>query len=61
MRFASIVAAVLIGGASADFKFGEQEALAAAGVFNIGLNAALNGYPNPDTCTLQNARVRREW
>ena len=61
MRFSSIAAAALIGGASATFKFGEQEALAAAGVFNVGLNAATNGYPSPDTCTLENVRVRREW
>ena len=61
MRFSTIATAAFIGGASATFKFGEQEALAAAGVFNIGLNAAVNGYPSPDTCTLKNVRVRREW
>jgi tyrosinase len=61
MRFSSITAAALIGGVSATFKFGEQEALAAAGVFNIGLNAALHGYPSPETCTLKNVAVRREW
>ena len=61
MRFSNLVAAALIGGTSATLKFGEQEALAAAGIFNIGLNAALNGYPNPEACTLRNVRVRREW
>lgn len=61
MRFSPLATAALINGASAIFKFGEQEALAAAAVFNIGLNAAQNGYPSPDTCTLKNVRVRREW
>lgn len=61
MRFSSIAAAALIGGVSAEYKFGEQEALAAAGMFNVGQYTALNGYPNPEKCTLENARVRREW
>lgn len=61
MRFSSIAAATLIGSASATLKFGEQEALAANAVFNIGLDAALNGYPSPNTCTLKNVAIRREW
>lgn len=61
MRFFSIAAAALIGSANAAFKFGEQEALAANAAFNIGLDAALNGYPSPGTCTLENVAVRREW
>lgn len=61
MRFTEIITAALIGAASAAPKFGEQEALAAAGVHNIALNAALNGYPSPKTCTLDNVKVRREW
>ncbi len=64
MRFSSIaVAAVLFGAGSASpaFKFGEQEALAAKAVINIGVNAAQNGYPSPKTCTLRNVAVRREW
>ncbi|KAF3049044.1 hypothetical protein E8E11_008917 [Didymella keratinophila] len=61
MRFSTIATAALIGSASATFKFGEQEALAANAVFNIGLNAAQNGYPSPNTCTLKNVAVRREW
>lgn len=61
MRFCTIATAALIGSASTTFKFGEQEALAANAVFNIGLNAVQNGYPSPSTCTLKNVAVRREW
>jgi tyrosinase len=41
--------------------FLETDALAAQGVFNLGLSTALKGYPSPKTCTLDNVAIRREW
>ncbi|KAF2111019.1 hypothetical protein BDV96DRAFT_194702 [Lophiotrema nucula] len=42
-------------------NFLETDALAATGVFNLGLYVALHGYPNPQKCTLSNVAIRREW
>ncbi|KAF2263579.1 Di-copper centre-containing protein [Lojkania enalia] len=68
MKFSRVAAAALVSGAGAapldlDKRgiFLETDALAAAGVFNLGLHVALNGYPNPQKCTLRNVAIRREW
>ncbi|KAJ8118157.1 hypothetical protein OPT61_g814 [Boeremia exigua] len=58
---AAVAALIGVGSASLAFKFGEQEALAAKAVINIGLDVAKNGYASPKTCTLKNVAVRREW
>lgn len=60
MKFATILTAGFAGSASA-IKFMEVDALAAEGVFKLGLHVAENGYPSPKTCTLKNVAVRREW
>ncbi|KAF2748439.1 Di-copper centre-containing protein [Sporormia fimetaria CBS 119925] len=71
MKLTSVAAAALIGSAGAvplearNFWEGrlflETDALAAKGVFELGLNVALNGYPNENKCTLKNVAYRREW
>lgn len=61
MRFittAAITSAV-IGAAGAMLM--ETDILAAAGLAKLGLHVAINGYPNPEQCTLENVSVRREW
>lgn len=60
MRFSQVAAASLVGSVGA-FNFGEHDALSALGVFNLGLDAAINGLPNPGQCTLKNVAIRREW
>jgi tyrosinase len=67
MKITSLAAVALIGGVGAapldgrGFAFLETDALAAEGVFKLGLNVALEGYPNPQKCTLRNVAYRREW
>ncbi|KAF2002056.1 Di-copper centre-containing protein [Amniculicola lignicola CBS 123094] len=67
MRFSTVATAAIVGSVGAapldtrSFNFLETDALAAVGVFNLGLNVALNGYPNAPKCTLANVAVRREW
>jgi tyrosinase len=68
MRITSLAATALMGAVSAAplesrgiFDFLETDALAAEGVFKLGLNVALEGYPNPAKCTLRNVAYRREW
>ncbi|KAF2644631.1 Di-copper centre-containing protein [Massarina eburnea CBS 473.64] len=39
----------------------ETDALVAQGVLNLRSYSAKHGYPNPQTCTLKNVAVRREW
>lgn len=60
MRLHNLAAAALIGSAGASFKYTEHDGLAALGMFNLGLDVALNGYPG-EKCTLKNVAVRREW
>jgi tyrosinase len=60
MKLLHVLPVGLIGGTSA-IKFMEVDALAAQGVFNLGLHVAQNGYPSPQTCTLENVSIRREW
>lgn len=61
MRFitAAAVASEILGSVGATFM--ETDILAAAGLSKLGLHVALNGYPNPEKCTLENVSVRREW
>jgi len=67
MRVSRFAAAALAGGVSAaplekrSSLFLETDALVAQGVFNLGLYTAINGYPSPKTCKLDNVAVRREW
>lgn len=65
MKISTIVAAALLGGASAapleERTYLESDALTAKGAYNLGVYIAKNGYPNPQKCTLQNAAIRREW
>lgn len=65
MKVTSIAAVALIGGATASPLGGrlflETDALAAEGVFKLGLNVAIEGYPNRDKCTLSKVTYRREW
>ncbi|KAF2469140.1 Di-copper centre-containing protein [Lindgomyces ingoldianus] len=65
MRISSLAAATLISSAGAaplqERNWLEVDALAAQGVFNLGLYVALHGYPNPKKCTLANVAVRKEW
>lgn len=60
MKVSGLLAATLAGSATA-VKFMGIDALAAKGVFNLGLHIAENGYPSPETCTLKNAVVRQEY
>jgi tyrosinase len=60
MKLSHVLPVGLIGGASA-IKFMEVDALAAQGVFKLGLHVAQSGYPSPQTCTLENVAIRREW
>lgn len=65
MKVGSLAAAAFLSGVGAaplDARnFLETDALAAEGVFNLGLNVAFHGYPNPSKCTLKNVAIRREW
>jgi tyrosinase len=61
MRFSTIAVTSLLGGVSAAHKLGEADKLAAKGMHNLQLYAAEHGLPSPDTCTLENVAVRREW
>lgn len=65
MKLSSVAAAALLGCVGAapleSRTFLETDALAANGVFNLGLNVAYHGYPNAQKCTLKNVAVRREW
>ncbi|KAF2274321.1 Di-copper centre-containing protein [Westerdykella ornata] len=73
MKITSLATAALIGSTSAApldsrstlqkrwLGFLETDALAAEGVFRLGLHVALNGYPNSQKCTLANVSYRREW
>ncbi|ORX97795.1 hypothetical protein BCR34DRAFT_159763 [Clohesyomyces aquaticus] len=67
MKFSKIAAATLLstaGAAPLEQRTSwllEVDALAAEGVFNLGLYVALHGYPNPSKCTLSNVAVRKEW
>lgn len=65
MKVSSVAAAALIssvGAAPLETRtFLETDALAAEGVFNLGLYVALNGYPNGKSCNLGNVAIRREW
>ena len=59
MKLSQIATSALIACVSA--RFGEHDAMAAHGLFNLGLHVAINGYPNGDICTLKNVRIRKEW
>lgn len=61
MRFvtAAVFASAAFGGVDAIFM--ETDVLAAAGLAKLGLDVAINGYPNAGKCTLENVSVRREW
>ena len=65
MKIAGLAAALLsagVGAAPLEARtFLETDALAAEGVFNLGLYVAKNGYPSAKTCTLENVALRREW
>lgn len=65
MKITSLTAVALIGGAAASPLGGrlflETDALAAEGIFKLGLNVAIEGYPNREKCTLKNVTYRREW
>lgn len=61
MRFSTIAAATLLGSVSATHKLEESDKLAAKGLENLQLYTAQHGLPSPDTCTLENVAVRREW
>ncbi|KAF2662040.1 Di-copper centre-containing protein [Lophiostoma macrostomum CBS 122681] len=65
MKTVGLAAALLIAGVGAApleaRTFLETDALAAQGVFNLGLYIAKNGYPNEDQCSLDNVALRREW
>jgi tyrosinase len=61
MRFVTIAAIAATTLGSVDATFMETDILAAAGLAKLGLHVALNGYPNPKQCTLENVSVRREW
>ncbi|KAF2786397.1 Di-copper centre-containing protein [Melanomma pulvis-pyrius CBS 109.77] len=66
MKISSFAAAALVssvGAAPLEQRslFLETDALAAQGVFNLGLQTAIKGYPSPKTCTLDNVAIRREW
>jgi hypothetical protein len=60
MKLSNVLTAGLVGTAQG-VKFMEVDALAAQGMFNLGLNVAINGLPSPKTCNLKNVAVRREW
>lgn len=60
MRSTALLFAMVTGSATVT-KFMEVDALAAQGVFNLGLHIAQNGNSSPKTCTLENIAVRREW
>ncbi|KAI8942273.1 hypothetical protein NX059_000352 [Plenodomus lindquistii] len=60
MKLKNILVGGLAGSASAT-KFMEVDALAAEGMFKLGMHIAENGYPSPKTCTMENVSVRREW
>lgn len=60
MKLTTVLTAGLAGTASA-IKFMENDALAAKGMINLGFQLAENGYPSPETCTLKNLAIRREW
>jgi tyrosinase len=60
MKLSTILTAGLVGTVEG-IKFMEVDALAAQGMFNLGLNVAINGLPSPKTCNLKNVAVRREW
>lgn len=59
MRLRYISIATLLGRASA--AFGRHDVLAAQGMINLEAHVATSGYPEPGTCSLEKARVRREW
>lgn len=61
MRFITAAAIVAAVTGTVDATFMETDILAAAGLAKLGLHVALNGYPNPEKCTLENVAVRREW
>ncbi|KAH7398700.1 hypothetical protein DE146DRAFT_677855 [Phaeosphaeria sp. MPI-PUGE-AT-0046c] len=57
LRYISITA--LLGCTSA--TFGQHDALAAQGMLNLEAHIATNGYPEPQACSLEKSRVRKEW
>lgn len=60
-QYGGYVTVGLAGSASATVKSTENDALAAKGMFNVGLHIAKHGYLGPDTCTSENVHARREW
>lgn len=68
MKISTLTATALVAGASASpvarlesRTLLESDVLVAEGVFKLGLEVALNGYPDPEKCTLDNVAIRREW
>ncbi|KAF9698144.1 hypothetical protein EKO04_003883 [Ascochyta lentis] len=61
MHFIKVAAAATALLGSVDATFMETDVLAAAGIAKLGIHVALNGYPKPKQCTLENVSVRREW
>jgi hypothetical protein len=51
---------VFLGGVGA-LKTTEHDKLAAQGLANVASDVEKHGYPEPGTCTLENAAVRKEW
>jgi tyrosinase len=63
MKFSIIFTAGLMASANAAprAKHMENDKLADKGMANLKAHIAMNGYPNPEKCTLKNAAVRKEW
>lgn len=59
MKFTATIVAILLGSTGATIL--ESDALAAKGLTKLGLHVAVNGYPNPEQCTLKKVAVRKEW
>ncbi|KAH7088058.1 hypothetical protein FB567DRAFT_494149 [Paraphoma chrysanthemicola] len=57
----SILLPMGLAGSASAAKFMEVDSLAAQGMFNLGLHIAENGYPSPETCTMDSVSIRREW
>jgi hypothetical protein len=55
------IAATALLGLVATSKITEHDRLAVKGLANVAKDVAAHGYPKPGTCTLDTARVRKEW
>jgi hypothetical protein len=58
MKLSHVAEVALISGVNASVG---QDTLVAQGLLKLGQHVGANGYPEPNTCTIKEARVRREW